>query len=120
MIRPEAETAAATAASKLTIWGGLATAGWGFIQSNWIGLIGVLVTVLTLVVNSYYKRKAEARHFEHHRARMHERELRGQILEQIRRRNERLYALGAYSQMDDPGFADTGTVPASLEDDDGE
>lgn len=120
MMRPDAETAAAAAASKMTIWGGLATAGWGFIQSNWIGFIGVVVTVLTLIVNSYYKRKAERRHAEHHQARMHERELRGLILEQIRKRNERLYERGDFSQMSDPGFADTGTAPAALGDDDGE
>ena len=125
-MKPLPETFMSDMAGRIAIMSGVATAAWGFIQDNLLGIVGVLVTVATYFMNKYYKRRdAERReieltqHTEYHNLRMQERGIRLRILGQVEEANRRRLEYGALEGVESgPAFVDTATVPAPLEPED--
>lgn len=114
MIRTELESTVATTANKLAIWSGLGTAVWGFVQQNLLGFVGVVVTVISMIVTNYYKRRDDARRAEYHAVRLESRRLQNAIYQRAL-----LAAESAPPRPSDlPPFVDTATEPAQLREED--
>ena len=43
--------------AKVAVAAGGGTAVWGYLEANWMGLVGLLIATATFAVNWYYKHK---------------------------------------------------------------